>query len=252
MTSCDPTEPDMIPSIEYLRADWDTRSQDIHWETAITLAEMSSVAYTVPDNRCLVIRLMGFDDTVILEDGSMSGFVAMTDDVAVVAFRGTDMLSPDDWLANFDFRERLPLGSDREVHRGFQNAYDRFANDAFVPLRGHPFVHGAAERIQILHDTLNRFRGCFDDNGNRTPEGNRIYTDHFTGEKGWFSDSSATEKTEFESELTFAHPSEPGEYLFCSWHGKVKTPQFRIHFSWPVSASTPLYIVYVGPKITKR
>ncbi len=135
-----------------------------------------------------------------------------------------------------------------------RRACDRltFANDAFAPLNGHPFVHGAAERIQILHDTLNEFRGCFDVNGNRTTEGDRIHADHFTGEKAWFSGSSATEKNDFRSELTFPHPHEPGKYLFCPWHGKVKTPQIRIHFSWPVSSSTPLYIVYVGPKITKR
>ena len=35
-------------------------------------------------------------------------------------------------------------------------------------------------------------------------------------------------------------------------HGKVKTPQIRIHFSWPITASTPLYVVYVGYKITKK
>jgi hypothetical protein len=42
------------------------------------------------------------------------------------------------------------------------------------------------------------------------------------------------------------------EKIFCTWHGKVKTPQYRIHFSWPISAVAPLYVVYIGPKITKR
>ena len=40
--------------------------------------------------------------------------------------------------------------------------------------------------------------------------------------------------------------------LFCPWHGKVKSPQYRIHFSWPTTATTPIYIVYVGPKLTKK
>jgi len=52
--------------------------------------------------------------------------------------------------------------------------------------------------------------------------------------------------------MTFPDPDVQGETLFCSWHGKVKTPQYRIHFSWPVTAASPVYVVYVGPKITKR
>jgi hypothetical protein len=127
-----------------------------------------------------------------------------------------------------------------------------FADDAFAPLFGRPFVQGAAERIQILLGVLNTLRGCFDENGHRTEDGNRIIEEHFSGGKAWFTDSSASEKREFESEMTFPHPLRTGEYLFCPWHGKIKTPQMRIHFSFPVSVSEPLFIVYVGPKITMQ
>ncbi len=124
--------------------------------------------------------------------------------------------------------------------------------DAFDNLKGYPFVPGAADRIRIRLNVLNKLRGCFDDDGNRTTEGNQIYTQHFTGGKAWFTDSSDYEKTEFKSEMTFPHPEKIGEYLFCTWHGKVKTPQIRIHFSWPISANVPLYVVYVGIKITMQ
>ena len=100
-------------------------------------------------------------------------------------------------------------------------------------------------------DTLHRFRTCFDERNQRTPEGQRIYQDHFTGNKSWFSDSSDTEKDAFEAELTFHHPNQQGARLFCAWHGKVKSPQLRIHFSWPIPGGAPLYVVYVGPKITR-
>jgi len=69
--------------------------------------------------------------------------------------------------------------------------------------------------------------------------------------KAWFSDSSDAEKNEFRTELTFKHPEIDGETLFCTMHDKVKTPQIRIHFSWPVRADAPLYVVYVGQNITK-
>jgi hypothetical protein len=127
-----------------------------------------------------------------------------------------------------------------------------FSDDCFAALRGHPFVEGAARQVLVLLDVLHRFSKCFDEAGQRTPEGQRLYQDHFTGGKAWFSDSSDAEKEEFKSDLTFKHPAAHEKTLFCPWHGKVKTPQIRIHFSWPVRESEPLYVVYVGPKLTKR
>lgn len=127
-----------------------------------------------------------------------------------------------------------------------------FADDAFVPLAGHPFAPGAAERIQILLAVLNTLKGCFDDVGQRTAEGHRIYRDYFGHEKACFSDSSESEKSDFARVLLFPHPDRDGERLFCTWHGKIKSPQLRIHFSWPIARDIPLYVVYVGPKITKR
>jgi hypothetical protein len=128
----------------------------------------------------------------------------------------------------------------------------RFAQDAFDFLRGHPFVQGAAHRIMEILSTLDRIRGCMEDNGQLTIEGQRLYQSHFVGNKAWFSDSSDSEKNDFKDELTFRHPDIGGQKLFCTWHGKVKSPQIRIHFSWPASPDQCLYVVYVGPKITKR
>lgn len=127
-----------------------------------------------------------------------------------------------------------------------------FCADSFLPFRGQPFVPGAAEHMFLLLNTLDRFANCFDVNGERTPEGQNLYQDHFAKSKGWFTDSSDAEKSEFADALTFAHPTIAGEKLFCSWHAKVKTPQLRAHFSWPIRANEPVYVPYVGPKITKR
>jgi hypothetical protein len=127
-----------------------------------------------------------------------------------------------------------------------------FAVDSFEPLAGHPFVNSASQRIVELLETLDKFKTCFDAQGQRTAEGQRIYQDHFTGQKAWFTDSSDSEKNEFKENLTFKHPNKDAETLFCTWHGKIKTPQFRIHFSWPISLNEPLYVVYVGPKLTKQ
>jgi hypothetical protein len=128
----------------------------------------------------------------------------------------------------------------------------RFAQDAFEPLRGQPFKQSAAERILARLDVLHRLRKSFAQDGSLSSEGHEIYRKYFTGDKAWFSDSSDGEKNDFEKDLTFNHPDAPGQTLFCTWHGKVKSPQYRIHISWPVTVASPVYVVYVGPKITKR
>jgi hypothetical protein len=131
-------------------------------------------------------------------------------------------------------------------------AHLRFARNAFEPLHPQPFQQAVAERILIRLEVLHKLKQCFDEDGSRTKDGHALYQQHFTGDNGWFSDSSDDEKADYRNELTFPHPDAPGENLFCTWHGKVKSPQYRIHFSWPVTARSPVYVVYVGPKITKR
>jgi hypothetical protein len=126
-----------------------------------------------------------------------------------------------------------------------------FASNAFEPLQGKPFMLAAANAIIDLLHVLSRFKGAHQPITGRSEEGQRLYQQYFTGERAWFSDSSLQEKAAFKESMTFPHPNEQNEKLFCTFHGKVQTPQMRIHFSWPVTAEHPLYIVYVGDKITK-
>lgn len=127
-----------------------------------------------------------------------------------------------------------------------------FTDDSFEPLRGHPFVHSAMNRILQLLDILNQIMDSRDEKGEFSAEGQQLYQDHFVGEKTWFSDSSESEKRDFAAEITFPHPEKIGEYIFCPWHGKVTTPQIRIHFPWPPENDKLLHVLYIGPKITKR
>jgi hypothetical protein len=127
-----------------------------------------------------------------------------------------------------------------------------FAPDTFLSLEGRPFVHGAAERIVARLTVLSRLMQCVDERGAYTPEGYQIELQYFRGPKADFSPSSDTEMRDFEKELTFRHPDRPDATLFCPMHAKIKAPQLRIHFSWPIRIQEKLYVVYVGPKITKR
>ena len=126
------------------------------------------------------------------------------------------------------------------------------ADLCFDPLVGVPFAKSAADRILALLSILDHCANAFDAGGSRTSEGNRIYRDYFAGDNALFSDSSDSEKHSFRTRLTFPHPDKPGESLFCTWHGKVRHMTLRLHFSWPIRAGEPVYVVYAGPKLTKQ
>jgi len=128
----------------------------------------------------------------------------------------------------------------------------RCTGDCFDPLSGVPFAKSAAERFLVLLGILDEMARAFDATGVRTPEGQRVYEDYFIGENALFSDSSEDEKRRFGEALTFPHPSEPGNSLACPWHGKVRHMTLRLHFSWPIEPGKPVYVVYAGPKLTRR
>ena len=129
-----------------------------------------------------------------------------------------------------------------------------FAENCFTHLAGVPFAKSAADRFLFLLNILEQYALAFDEVGKRTREGSKIDRDYFTGDRAGplFSDSTHTEKHNFRNKLTFPHPDNPGKTLFCTWHGKVRRQTLRLHFSWPIRFGEPVYIVYAGPKITKK
>lgn len=179
-----------------------------------------------------------------------------------------------DWVHTAEDREAISLGNvwhDAELARLFKSLRRPLASwgdlvewtrqscprltlgqDVIAPLARHPFVPGAARRFQELLLTLDKVKGSFGTDGKFDGVGMRLLQDHFVGDKAWFSDSSDSDKSDFRSEMTFHHPMLAGQRIFCPWHGKVKIQQMRVHFSYPITSSHPLFIVYIGPKITKR
>lgn len=125
-----------------------------------------------------------------------------------------------------------------------------FAPDAFDRLRAMPYARGVADRLLERFDVLSRRCDETGKGDELTDEGRRIHAEHFVGCKAWFTTSSDGEIHSFRQALTFVHPVS-GERVLCPWHGKVKSPQLRIHFVWPIRHAEPVAVVYVGPKITK-
>ena len=128
-----------------------------------------------------------------------------------------------------------------------------FSDDAFEPILRNPFVPGAAKKINQILGVLHELKHSFDAQGRLTNEGQELHDKHFIGDKALISDSSDTDKARFGKELTFRNPSSPNEYLFCPMHGKVNSSvPIRVHYHWPIKADAPVYVVYVGRKITTK
>ena len=164
------------------------------------------------------------------------------------------------WRSVADLEDELrhmapPIRSWDDLRRASTSRFDSLTctGDCFEPLSGVPFAKCAADRFLVLLGILDRFARSFDASGARTTEGQRIYQDYFTGgDNALFSDSSDEEKRDFREALIFPHPDEPGRSLFCTWHGKVRHMTLRLHFSWPIASGRSVYVVYAGPKLTKR
>jgi hypothetical protein len=130
----------------------------------------------------------------------------------------------------------------------------RFTNLSFLDtladaLRGEPFNITIAERVIRLINILDQLKASFDEQGALTARGHQLLQDFFHGDRALFSDESDTNKRRFQRDLTFRKAD--GDEIFCPYHGKISFRYYRIHHSWPVTADKPLYIAYIGPKITK-
>lgn len=125
-----------------------------------------------------------------------------------------------------------------------------FGQSCFAAMKGMPIAQCSINRCMELLRILNQLADAFDCNGKRTSEGNDLHQRYFTGGND-FSDSSDSEKDKFVKALTFIHPSQPGKSVVCPWHGKIRHQTLRMHFTWPIISDEPVYIVYVGPKLTK-
>ena len=139
----------------------------------------------------------------------------------------------------------LPIGSWSQLEVAARQRFVNltFTSDSFSYLEGQPFAESAAKSIIARLNVLDRLQNV----GTGSAEGRQLLTDYFTGGKSWFSDSSDSEKQDpkFRRKATF-NLTDPNANPFCTWHGKVNTPPYRIHFTWPVPHGGQLYVVYVG------
>lgn len=97
------------------------RQSAFGWNTALSLAHASKLAYERSATvESVTLTSWGFTLCSWLDAGDTQGFVAATDDVVLISFRGSESLG--DWIGNLD----IPM-VDRtygHVHRGFLTAFE--------------------------------------------------------------------------------------------------------------------------------
>ena len=86
------------------------------WQTALSLALASELAYSPAAEVERRARAWGFQDCAFVEAGAAQGFLASTASLVLVAFRGTE--STADWLSNLKVQPRTVPGLGK-VHAGF-------------------------------------------------------------------------------------------------------------------------------------
>lgn len=120
-------------------------------------------------------------------------------------------------------------------------------------LNAQTFYPAVSRRVIELLKILNEITEGAAAQSGLGERGIELVQTHFAGGKSWFTDESDENKRQFAREMTFPDPTNPPQKLQCFWHGKIKTPQFRIHFEWPLpEAATHMKIAYIGPKLSKK
>ena len=103
-------------------------ANSFHWRNALATALCSFAAYEAKTSlQAVVLAIKGkFNTFSEFEMGETQGFVASTDSVVIVSYRGTD--DAGDWWTNGDFRY-LDSGEYGSVHRGFYRAFHDSRNE---------------------------------------------------------------------------------------------------------------------------
>lgn len=138
-----------------------------------------------------------------------------------------------------------------------EQAIQRFPNLCIAgyvvdELRRTPFSASLARNVLDLLWVLNAIKEEMNVDGTFSLDGMQLFQKYFVGENAWFTDESDRNKIDFKSDMTFSDPISE-EKVTCFWHGKIQTPQFRVHFEWPiVDMMNGIKVCYIGPKISKR
>lgn len=116
-----PPSPPLVNSIELFRKMWNSEDHPT-WAVADPMAEMCEKAYQPLLNARGAFELLGFENTVEVRSESMLTYIASTDDVMVIVFRGTELGDVGDWIADLNFLSKQTKHG--KMPTGFWEGYD--------------------------------------------------------------------------------------------------------------------------------
>ncbi|WP_162164315.1 S8 family serine peptidase [Roseivivax isoporae] len=116
-----------------VRDDW-LAGGHFSWDAGYALASACKLAYRPPRAAAQVIGEVWGMSPRTFERRATTGFVAIGERAAVLAFRGTDGFA--DWLGNLDLDPVAEPGLGGRVHSGFVAAYQAVAADVAEALSG--------------------------------------------------------------------------------------------------------------------
>lgn len=152
----------------------------------------------------------------------------------------------------------VPLNCWNDVHAKIEHQFSELiiSKDVMKSMLAIPFSRAVTDRIFILLNILNQLVCESDAAGKLSPRGEELLANYFSGTCGTktpiFKPETPNNRRSFKQAMTFPDPTDGSKTIFCHWHGKIQTPQTRIHFEWPrPKGQREIKVVYIGPKISK-
>lgn len=134
-----------VDKLSSLRIPWDSEST-ADWPAAELLSKLSDIAYQPYMDAEPAFKELGFNRVVAFSSATMFGYVANHNDIAIVAFRGSEQ-EFGDWWTNIS-RTPMPIDG-KQVHSGFWTSYL-----AMKPQIEHALDQANAEHVWICGHSL--------------------------------------------------------------------------------------------------
>lgn len=176
------------------------------------------------------------------------------EDLTVVPHEIANFWDLDTLTLNVESRKRPP-SSWNEMLEYITEKYSKLSlsNELIEHLSPHPFSSVICKHVLFYMSVLDNLVGSRNDRGEYTELSQSILNDYFLGDGAKITNESSSNKKDYKDKMTFKDPRNNQVDIFSTWHAKISSCYFRIHFEFPLKAENKtMAICYIGPKLTKK